>query len=264
MFFDELVEQHRVHRLVAHRVRLALVVPRDQIGVHLFYILGHEAELRDAFRIHVRSVLEGHRAECQQYVACLAHRLNVLLETLRGRCHAKLTAAIYNNGRARNGRPADAGDKGSRLGSYPADANCIGFTSNTSVAYLDIVTSDGQVEACIIAQRDVERTGCVLTECVLPVSRIVDAGCVEIERTLTGGGTIVAGCVKCKRTGAGGRILVARCVAQERLITVGRIGAARCVEYESTCTASGVVATGCVECKRTGTGGRVVAADVVV
>ncbi len=151
MLFQELVEQHRVHRFVADGVGFSLLVTSHKIGIHLFHLLSHKAELRDAFRIHVRFVLEGHRAECQQYVACVAHRLNVLLETLRGRCHAKLTAAIYNNGRARNGCPTDAGDQCGRLRSLLADANCIGLSRNTFVANIDIVTACGEAEVRVIA-----------------------------------------------------------------------------------------------------------------
>src|SRR2546430_12754800 len=151
MLFEELVEQHRVHRLVAHGISFALVITGHQIGVHLFHFLSHKTELRDAFWIHVRFVLEGHRAECQQYVACVAHRLNVLLETLRGGCHAKLTAAIYNNGRARNGRPANASDECRYLGSLLTDANSVGFPSNTSVENVDIVATDREVKTGVRA-----------------------------------------------------------------------------------------------------------------
>jgi len=41
VLFEELVEQHRVHRLVAHTVRLAFVIASNQIGIHLFDFLGH-------------------------------------------------------------------------------------------------------------------------------------------------------------------------------------------------------------------------------
>ena len=41
VLFEELVEQHRVHRLVAHTVRLAFVIASNQIGIHFFDFLGH-------------------------------------------------------------------------------------------------------------------------------------------------------------------------------------------------------------------------------
>src|SRR2546428_14125145 len=109
------------------------------------------------------------------------------------------TAARYKNRRARNGRPANASNEGRRLSSHLADANCIGLASNTSVAYLDIVTSDGQVEACIIAQRDVERTGCVVTHRVLTIGCVVAPACVAIERTLTAAGVEITDCIAKER-----------------------------------------------------------------
>src|SRR5207247_9858103 len=48
MFLEELVEQHRVHRFVAHRIDLPIGVATDQIGTHLFHFLRYEADLRDA------------------------------------------------------------------------------------------------------------------------------------------------------------------------------------------------------------------------
>ena len=60
VFFKELVEQHRIHRLIADTVRLALVVASDQIGIHLFHLLGHQAELRDALGVKLLLVAESH------------------------------------------------------------------------------------------------------------------------------------------------------------------------------------------------------------
>jgi len=46
VFFEELIEQHRVHGLIAHRVGFALFVPRNQIGIYLFHLFGDKAKLR--------------------------------------------------------------------------------------------------------------------------------------------------------------------------------------------------------------------------
>src|SRR5439155_1508058 len=182
MLFEELVEQHRVHRLVAHGISFALVITGHQIGVHLFHFLSHKAELRDAFRIHVRFVLEGHRVECQQYVACVAHRLNVLLETLGGRCHAKLTVAIYNNGRARNRRPANASDECRSLRSLLTDANSVGFSNNTSVENIDVVIARGEIFTSVIAQCDVVVAGCVANERSKTIGSVAFAGGIMTKR----------------------------------------------------------------------------------
>ena len=41
VLFEEFIEQHRVHRLVADSVDLAFSIARHQIGIHLFHILGY-------------------------------------------------------------------------------------------------------------------------------------------------------------------------------------------------------------------------------
>ena len=43
MFFQEFVEQHRIHCVVAHGVDLAVGRASHQIRIHLFHFLGHEA-----------------------------------------------------------------------------------------------------------------------------------------------------------------------------------------------------------------------------
>ena len=47
MFFEELVQQHRIHRFVTVGCK-ALVIAGHQIRVYLrYYLLSHEVELRD-------------------------------------------------------------------------------------------------------------------------------------------------------------------------------------------------------------------------
>ena len=60
MLFQELVQQHRIHRFVAHSVRLALIVASYQSGVDLFHLFSHEAKLRDAIGVKLVLVAEGH------------------------------------------------------------------------------------------------------------------------------------------------------------------------------------------------------------
>ena len=40
MLFEKLIEQHRVHRVVTHRVNLALLILHDQIRIYFRYFLG--------------------------------------------------------------------------------------------------------------------------------------------------------------------------------------------------------------------------------
>src|SRR6266446_612647 len=146
MLFEKLVQQHRVHRLVAHGVRLSVSVASDQIRIYLRHLLGHESELRDARRVELVLVAKGHRFERQDRFARLVHRLDCILETLRGYGRAKMTTAIYNNCYTRwNGCPTDASDVSSGLSSYRTDTDRIRLRLKTSAANIDIVTSCGQI-----------------------------------------------------------------------------------------------------------------------
>jgi hypothetical protein len=41
VLLEELIEQHRVHRVVAYGVDFALFVAHHEVGIHLFNVLGH-------------------------------------------------------------------------------------------------------------------------------------------------------------------------------------------------------------------------------
>jgi len=94
VLFQELVEQHRVHRFVANRVRLSFVVASHQIGIYFFHVLSNEAELRDALEVKLVLVAEGHRFQCEDRFARFVHRLDRILETLRRDDRAQLTVSI--------------------------------------------------------------------------------------------------------------------------------------------------------------------------
>src|SRR6266481_1261661 len=49
--FEKLIEQHRVHLVIADSKRLALVIARHEIGSYLGYFLGHQAKLWFSLRI---------------------------------------------------------------------------------------------------------------------------------------------------------------------------------------------------------------------
>ena len=58
VLFEKLVEQHDIHRLVADGGDVTLRVMGHQIGIHLRYLLGHEAELRDTRLIELEACNE--------------------------------------------------------------------------------------------------------------------------------------------------------------------------------------------------------------
>jgi len=216
VFFEELVEQHRVHRLVAHSVNFPLTVASHQSGIDLFHFLGHEAKLRDAFGIKLVLVAEGDRFERENRFARLVHRLDVVLETLRGKYRAELTVGIYNYPYASCNRcPANAGDKGGRLGSFGADADGAGLASTTNVADINIVIARSKKKAGCFAQTNVTGAGGVAKKRVKTVGRVIGASGIRGERLK-----------------ATSRVIAAGGVAKERLCTIGRVSEAGGVPKE--------------------------------
>src|SRR6267154_1743106 len=81
MLFEKLVEQHRVHLVVAHAVRFSFLVAHHKVGIYLFYIFGYKAQLRGASWINLLLVSEGNRFERQEDFAGFVHRFNLFLKT---------------------------------------------------------------------------------------------------------------------------------------------------------------------------------------
>src|SRR5260370_3158379 len=146
MRFEELDEQHRVHCFVAYGVNFTLLIASHQIGVHLFYLLGHQAELRDALGIKLVLVAEGHWSKREDRFACLVHWFDLVLKPLRGNYRAEVTVGIYNYPHASGNRcPANAGDKCVRLSAFGADADSVSLGRNTLIANIDVVTTGGEI-----------------------------------------------------------------------------------------------------------------------
>src|SRR2546427_282270 len=81
-------------------------------------------------------VTERDRLKGEDAFARLVHRLNHLLETLRGGDRAESTILIYPNLHTSNRRITNAGDKRFRLCSLCADADRVRFVPSTLVAYI--------------------------------------------------------------------------------------------------------------------------------
>ena len=95
MLFEKLVEQHRVHLVVAHGVNLAVLVAHDEVGIYLSYFLGNQAKLRCVFLAVL--VVECHGSERQDRFAGIVHRLDVTLESARGRDRPELTVCVHQH-----------------------------------------------------------------------------------------------------------------------------------------------------------------------
>src|SRR2546430_2973416 len=112
MFFQELVEQHRVHRFVTDAVGLASLITSHQIGIYFFHLFGNQAKLRDASGIQLMLVMERDRSKREDCFTRLVHRLDVVLVACRGCGRAEVPVGVYDNCyTCWNGRPADALDK---------------------------------------------------------------------------------------------------------------------------------------------------------
>jgi hypothetical protein len=61
MFFQKLVEQHRVNRFIAHCHDFSILIASDEIRINLLYLLSYETELRDAIWINILFVAERDR-----------------------------------------------------------------------------------------------------------------------------------------------------------------------------------------------------------
>ena len=233
MLFQELIEQHRVHRFVAHRVRLALLVARHQIGVHLFHFLGHEAELRDAFRIKLFLVAEGDRFEREDCFARLAHWLDCFLEACRGSSDAEPAICAYHHLAAIHGDARDARDKGGGLGSLRADADPVRLARDTGVADIDIVTARREINASSSAYGDVAAAGRVVEKRIEPAGRVAVTDGIAKECPKTAGGILTADRVANKRRKTGGCVAIAARVTPERIQASGRVTVADSVKLRA-------------------------------
>src|SRR6266542_716052 len=92
MFFEELIEQHRVHCVVAHGVDLAVLFAHHQVGVHRSHFLSDQTKLRRVFGVAL--VVEHHWLERQDRFASFVHWLDLLLEPARGADRAKLAGGV--------------------------------------------------------------------------------------------------------------------------------------------------------------------------
>src|SRR5205823_6399381 len=112
MLFKELVEQRRVHRLITHSVRLSLGVASHKGRIDLLDLLRNQPKLRRTIRINLPFVPETNRLKCDDNLARLVHRLDVVLETPGRGLSAKLTAATYVDRRTHNGYATDPRNEG--------------------------------------------------------------------------------------------------------------------------------------------------------
>src|SRR6266481_2973500 len=176
--------------------------------------------------------MEGHWFERENDFAGFVHRLDRVLETLRGSDRPELAAGVYEDWHAFwTGFARNASEIGGRLGSLRANADRVRLGSNPFVADINIVVAS-EIDTGQKAQCDVVAAGFVVRERINTVGCVVVAGRVESERTITVGRVLGASGVANERSITVGRVAAASGVAKERKITDGRVSDAGCVAKE--------------------------------
>src|SRR2546428_212271 len=92
MFFKKLIEQHRVHRVVAYGVDLAVLVADYQVRIYLSYVLSNQPKLRSVCGGAL--VVKCHWLQRKNSFAGLVHRFNLLLKSARGTGRAELAGGV--------------------------------------------------------------------------------------------------------------------------------------------------------------------------
>ena len=88
--------------------------------------------MRDALGVKLVLVAEGYRLQREDRFARLVHRLDCILETLRGDDCAEVAVGIDNDPHTSgDGDPTNASEISVGLSSYRADADGVGLGSNT-------------------------------------------------------------------------------------------------------------------------------------
>src|SRR6266498_3506068 len=288
MFFEELIEQHRVHCVVAHGVDLAVLFAHHQVGVHRSHFLSDQTKLRRVFGVAL--VVEHHWLERQDRFASFVHWLDLLLEPARGADRAKRAGGVdqywygidvlrlYAANVADKAAVAHVRTRHSEANtdnvtgvSYSAASrNAQGRVLDAGGVVKERVKSGGRVGIAndVVRERRIAGgrvlgTFCVGKKCERSISSVVGADGITRERINTGGRIITAFGVAKKRIRTGGRVAVAGGIVLERRITVGRIAKAGGVVQERLNTGGRVAAAFGVARKRIKTVGRVAGAGGV-
>src|SRR6266576_4723658 len=166
MLFEELIEQHRVHLVIAYAVGLTLFIGHNQIRIHLGDLFGDQTKLRRAFCIPL--VMERHRLKRQNRFTDSVHRLDLLLETALGSIGAELTVTVYIElqVRAPHIYSINAVDKRCYTINR-SDPDSVVLARQTRAANVDIVTARSEIGAGERSHGDVESASDVISGVVV-------------------------------------------------------------------------------------------------
>src|SRR6478752_4398256 len=117
--------------------------------------------------------------------------------------------------------PGNTCDINGSLPSYRADADRIGFASNTFITDIDIEITCGEVRTGEYAQCNIVAAACVVIERKRTVACVRDAGCIVSERTGPRRCIVPGGCIAIECKSTIGRVLDAGCIIEQRDVTIG-------------------------------------------
>src|SRR5439155_25390353 len=213
MLFEKLIEQHRVHHLVAHAFHLAFVIAIYQSRVHFFYLLSDQAKTQRLRGVKLLFKPEADWFECVKPFARPGEGLDVLLVTLGGN----------NSGVAKP--PVAESDCDVIVNScaktlcQPVHVADIRPDADTSLAVHSLpdanIATAGDVSAGCSTQGCVVVADVVENERLKTDGRITNAFGVARERPITAGSISIAVGVASQRLLTGSRVEVAHGVAKE-------------------------------------------------
>src|SRR4029077_5609541 len=96
VLLKKFVKQHRVHRIVAHCVNLAVLIVHHEVRVYLSNLLGNQTEFRSVCVVVL--VVKRYWLKCQDCFTGFVHRFNLLLESPRGTDRAQLALGVDQHG----------------------------------------------------------------------------------------------------------------------------------------------------------------------
>ena len=159
VFFQELIEQHRVHFVVAHRPWLATIIHNHQVSIHLGDFFGHQSIVLDCLGVVL--IGEGDGFEREQRFAGFVHGFDVLLVS-RGR-DAWGEPAIRIDVNVRTIVRSGIGDAGDIAGPYKqrianADRTAFGgVPCSGGCADIDVIVTGSEIGPCLITDDRVVR-----------------------------------------------------------------------------------------------------------
>src|SRR5215469_13223929 len=206
VLFEELIEQHRIHLVVTHAVRLAFFVAHHQVGIHLFYLLGDESELGYLCRINLLFVTKANRSECKERFASVVHGLDVFLKSSRGRHRAeKPTRSNVHGDPSRGCRAENASDVAGGLTCADHDRVALSVRTENLGTNKDVVTAGGSIRASVESH-----------------DRVTASGGNTPERESTNGGIATGGGAARERPTADSRVLGTSSVAEKSQRSISR------------------------------------------